>query len=44
MFWVFACEACGILAAWPGIEPAHPALEGKALTTRPPRKSLLVLS
>ena len=40
MFWFFGCEACGILAPQPGIEPAPPALEGKVLTTGPPRKSL----
>ena len=36
MFWVFGPEARGILAPWPGIEPAPPALEGKVLTTGPP--------
>ena len=40
MFWIFGCEACGILAPQPGIEPALPALEGKVLTTGPPEKSL----
>ena len=34
----FRWEACGILASWPGIEPAPPALEGKVLTTGPPGK------
>ena len=29
MFWFFGCEACGILAPWPGIEPTPPALEGE---------------
>ena len=33
MFWFPGHEACGILAPWPGIEPAPPALEGKVLTT-----------
>ena len=28
---VFGCEACGILAPGPGIEPAPPALEGEVL-------------
>ena len=40
MFWFFGHEACGILAPWPGIEPAPPALEGEVLTTGPPGKSL----
>ena len=39
MFWFFGPEACGILAPWPGIEPAPPALEGEVLTTGPPGKS-----
>ena len=39
MFWFFGCEACGILASRPGISPAPPALEDKALTTGPPGKS-----
>ena len=43
MFWFFGCEACGILAPWPGIEPTPSALEGKVLTTGLPRKSLLVI-
>ena len=33
IFWVFGCEACEILAPWPGIEPASFALEGEVLTT-----------
>jgi len=33
-------EACRILVPWPGIKPTSPALEGRLLTTRPPRKSL----
>ena len=41
MFWFFGCEACGILAPPPGIEPAPPALEGEVLTTGPPGKSPL---
>ena len=39
MFWFFGCEACGILAPQPGIEPAPPALESKVLTTGRPGKS-----
>ena len=35
----FGCEACGILAPRPGIEPAPPALEGEVPTTGPPGKS-----
>ena len=37
MFWFFGWEACGILAPWPGIKPAPPALEVQSLnhqTTR----------
>ena len=30
MFCFFGCEACGILVPQQGIEPAHPALEGKS--------------
>ena len=40
MLWFFGCKTCGILAPWPGIEPAPPALEGEVLTTGPPEKSL----
>ena len=40
MFRFFGREACEVLAPWPGIEPAPPALEGEALTTGPPAKSL----
>ena len=32
MFWFFGCEACGILAPRPKIEPAPPALEGEVLS------------
>ena len=32
-------EACGILAPQPRIEPASPVLQGRFLTTGPPRKS-----
>ena len=37
----FGPKACGILAPQPGIEPMHPALEGKVLITGWPGKSLL---
>ena len=40
MFCFFGCEACGILAPQPGIEPTPPALEGEVLTTGPQGKSL----
>ena len=40
MFWLFGCKACGILAPWPGIELAPPALKGKVLTTGLSGKSL----
>ena len=40
MFWIFGHKACGILAPWPGIEAAPPALEGTVSTTGPPGKSL----
>ena len=39
MFWFFGCEAYGILAPRPGIEPSPPVLEGEVLTTGPPGKS-----
>ena len=39
MFWLFGHEACGILAPWPGIKPARPALEGEISTTGPPGTS-----
>ena len=41
MFWYFGCEAGGLLAPWPGIEPTFPALEGKDWSTGPPGKALL---
>ena len=44
MFWFFGHRACGILAPWPGIEPASPALECEVLTTGPPGKSLRDIS
>ena len=36
---VFGLKACGILAPYPGIEPAPPALEGEVLTTGPSGES-----
>ena len=39
MPWFLGCEACGILAPRPGVEPAPPALEGGVLTTGPSGKS-----
>ena len=39
MFWFLAPKACGILAPWPGIKPARPALEGEISTTGPPGTS-----
>ena len=39
MFWFFGLKACGILAPWPGVEPASPALEDEVLTTGPLGKS-----
>ena len=38
MFLFFGLKGCGILAPWPGIEPALPALEGEVLATRPSGK------
>ena len=40
MFWFFGCKTCGILASQPGIECAHPALEGEVLTPGPPGRFL----
>ena len=39
-FLAFGCEACGISASRPGMEPVPPALEDEVLTTGPPGKSL----
>ena len=39
MFWFFSCEALGILAPQPGVEPSPPTLEGEVLTTGLPGKS-----
>ena len=33
MFWLFGCEAHGILSPQPGIKSTCPALEGEVLTT-----------
>ena len=33
MVWLFGCDANGMLAPQPGIEPATPVLEGKDLNT-----------
>jgi len=33
IFWIFGLKACGILAPQPGIEPAHPVLEGEIIIT-----------
>ena len=40
MFCFFGCEACGILARQPGIEPTPPALKGEVSTTGLQGKSL----
>ena len=40
VLWFFGPKACGVLAPWPGIELAPPALEGEVLTTGMPGKSL----
>ena len=40
MFWFSGRKAYGILAPWPGIEPAPLALEGEVLTTGLQGKSL----
>ena len=38
--YALSCPAlCGILVPWAGIVPISPALEGKFLTSGPPRKS-----
>ena len=44
MFWFFECEACGILALWPGVEPLLPVCKGKVSTTGLPGKSLCQIS
>ena len=40
LFFGLCCAACRILALWPGIEPAYPAMEGEILTMGSPGKSL----
>ena len=44
-FWLgfFGHKARGILAAWPGVKPTPPALEGEVLTNGPLGKSLVKL-
>ena len=39
MSWFFGCEAHGILAPWPGVEPTPLTLESVVLTTEPQGKS-----
>ena len=39
MFWIFGCEACGILTPQTEIEPMPPALKGEVLTVGPSGKS-----
>ena len=39
-FRFFGHEACGILAAWPDIEPTPPTMEHEVLIARLPEKSL----
>ena len=39
-FFFFWCEAYGLSAPQSGMEPGHPALKGRVLTTRLPGKSL----
>ena len=41
LFFCLHPAACGILIAWPEIEPVPPALEGRVLTTRSGRRSPL---
>ena len=36
LFFVFYCEACGVLAPRPGIELTPPALKGEVLVIGPP--------
>ena len=38
-FFFFADGVCRILTPSPGIEPTHPALKGKMITSEPPGKS-----
>ena len=41
LFYVFGCQASGILVLQPGINAAPSALEDEVLTTGPPGKSLI---
>ena len=41
MFWFFGHEACGMLVPQPEIKLAPPALEGEAVTTVLPGKSIV---
>ena len=43
MIWLFGLVVCEILAAWPGIKPALPAVKGEVLTTGPLEKSHPIL-
>ena len=43
MFWFFGHKACGISAPQPGVKPTPTALEGEALSTGQPGKSLYFL-
>ena len=42
MFWIFGCEACGILIPQTEIEPTPPALKGEVLTIGQSGKSTLL--
>ena len=42
MFWIFGCEACGILTPQTEIEPTPPALKGEVLTIGQSGKSTLL--
>ena len=43
MLSLFGPEACGTLGSQPGMGPVPSALEGKILTTAPPRKPSVTL-
>ena len=43
MFRFFGHKACGILAPWPEVKPAPPALEGEVLTTGQSGKSHVLI-
>ena len=38
-FWFIGCQACGISAPWPKMEPVPSALEGEVLSNGPQGKS-----